>query len=42
LAGVLGDWSFVVFIIMALVTSLLAGPMMNWLLSAPGGKVRMR
>ena len=32
-AGVIDDRIFVAIVVMALVTSILAGPMMNWLLS---------
>jgi Kef-type K+ transport system membrane component KefB len=32
-AGVIDDRLFVAIVVMALVTSILAGPMMNWLLS---------
>jgi len=39
-AGVIDDRIFVAIVVMALVTSILAGPMMNWLLSARTGESR--
>jgi Kef-type K+ transport system membrane component KefB len=39
-AGVIDDRIFVAFVVMALVTSILAGPMMNWLLSGRIVKAR--
>ena len=40
-AGVIDDRIFVAIVVMALVTSLLAGPAMNWLLSPLGSSPRI-
>jgi Kef-type K+ transport system membrane component KefB len=40
-AGVIDDRIFVAIVVMALATSILAGPMMNWLLSDRIAEARM-